>query len=67
MTNCKEQYIVRWLYNKMWVTGHVTTTRDQAIEVVNGFKHFDEKNGKEYKYRIIKQTIQEEIVYNEEH
>lgn len=60
-----EQYVVRWLYNKMWVSGCITLTHDQAVESVNNFKNHDKKHGKEYKYRIVKQTIQEEVVYDE--
>lgn len=62
----REQYVIRWLYNKtMWVTGHITKTYDQAVELVNNFKNYDKNHGQEFKYRIVKQTVQEEVVYDE--
>lgn len=60
-----EHYVVRWLYNKMWISGCIRATHDQAVELVKKFKNNDKKHGQEYKYRIVKQTIQEEVVYDE--
>lgn len=66
MTTRQEQYIVRWLLPiGVWTTGRVSNTYDNALKVVNSYKHIDKNIGKEYKYRIIKQTIQEEVVYDE--
>lgn len=66
MTNTEEQYIVRCLYNKYWGTVHVVLTYDKAVKLVNDSKSYDRKHGREYKYRIIKQIIQEEVVYDEQ-
>jgi hypothetical protein len=66
MTSIKERYFITWFYRPdLWDICSEATTYDEAIKKVNKFKDYDKKHGKEYKYRIIKQTIQEEVVYNE--
>lgn len=66
MTTKQEQYIIRWILpSGVWTTGHVSNTYAEALKVINRYKHTDKNIGKKYKYKIIKQTIQEEVVYNE--
>jgi hypothetical protein len=67
MTNYKEEYIVRWFLpgGRLWTTGHISNTYDKALKVINRYKHTDKNIGKKYKYRITKQTIQEEVVYDD--
>lgn len=67
MTTKQEQYIIRWLLpSGVWTTGLlISNTYDNALKVVNHYKHTDKNIGKKYKYRITKQTIQEEVVYDE--
>lgn len=62
MINRKEQYVIGWLYDDgTWCICCTTNTYDGAIKTINNVK----RNGQEYKYRIIKQIIQEEVVYDE--
>lgn len=66
MENRKEKYLVHWKYRKnKWDVCAMTATYDGAIRLINDFKCHDKNNGQEYKYRIVKQTIQEEVVYDE--
>lgn len=62
----QEQYIVKWfLPSGVWTMGIASASYDKALKAIDGYRRFDEKEGKKYKYRIIKRTIQEEVVYNE--
>lgn len=66
MINCKEQYIIKGFHpSGVWTTWIASATYNKALKAIDGFKRFDEKEGRKYKYRIIKQTIQEEVVYDE--
>lgn len=66
MINREEKYIVSWLYpNRMRDVGSETATYDEAVRLIDGFKCIDKYYGKKYKYRIVKQTILEEVVYDE--
>lgn len=66
MITKQEQYIIKWfLPSGIWTTGLTSTSYDKALKSIASFKRLDKEEGKEYKYRVIKRTIQEEIVYNE--
>ena len=66
MTKSKEQYVIRWRYpNKTWNEVPGFGTHSENMKLLDTFKGLDRTVGKKYKYRIVKQTIQEEVVYNE--
>ena len=59
-------YILQWWdeYYDMW-PDHRCYSLKEAIQDMARMKAFDKKDGVKLKYRIIKETTKQEVVYND--
>lgn len=61
-----KQYILQWWdrYYDIWQDDKCSSLKE-AIQDMAKMKAFDKKDGVKTKYRIIKETIKQEVVYND--
>lgn len=61
-----ESYILLWWdkYYERWQTTHKKSYKE-AISRLNEWKKLDKKNGDITRFRIVKETTKQEVVYDE--
>lgn len=61
-----EEYILQWWdeYYDMWQDNRCYSLEEAKRDMAR-MKAFDKKDGVELKYRIIKETTKQEVVYND--